>query len=152
MKRFKLVLVAFTVCLLWSCDTDRDDISLSQAEVDQMNLLVKQGDWKIARFEENGMDKTANFSDYSFAFEDPNNITAVAKTGDMQGTWRINNDNGSEFDSYNDVDFNLYFTPDHQLGDLTNAYDVISANNVEIKLSLEGNADGNTGFLTFSKN
>ena len=152
MKRFKLVLVVFTVCLLWSCDTDRDDIGLSEAEANQMNLLVKEGDWNIVRFEENGMDKTADFSDYAFTFEDPNNITAIAKDGTLVGTWRINNDNGNEFDPYNDLDFNLYFTPDHQLGDLTNAYDVISASNAEIKLSLEGNANGNTGFLTFSKN
>lgn len=152
MKRFKLVLVLFTVCLLWSCDTDRDDLSLSQAEANQMNLLVKEGAWKIVHFEENGMNKTASYTDYAFTFEDPNNITADAKSGTMVGTWRINNNNGSEFDSYYDLDFNLYFTPDHQLGDLTNAYDVISANNQEIKLSLEGNADGNTGFLTFSRN
>lgn len=152
MKRFKIVLALITISVFLSCDTDRDDIDLSTAEANELNLIVQQGEWQITQFSLNGSDRTALYEDYIFIFEEENNLSANSSIDQVTGTWRISNDSGSEFDSYNDVDFNIFFTSNAKLGELTRNYDVISATNTEINLNLEMNENGDTATLSFSKN
>lgn len=152
MKRFKIVLALFSILALISCDADMDDVDLSTAEANQLNLIVKDGNWQITNFTLNGADKTATYADYSFIFEDDNNLSANSPIDQTEGTWRISNDSGSEYDSYNDVDFNVYFTSNSKLGELTRNYDVISATNSEIILNLEMNENGDTATLSFRRN
>lgn len=135
-----------------SCDTDNDDIDLSAAEANELSLIVQQGEWRITEFSKNQTDNTANYSDYVLVFEEANKLSAISSVDQVTGTWRINNDSGSEFDSYNDVDFHIFFSSESKLGELSNNYDVISATANEIRLSQEENANGNTAILTFSKN
>lgn len=151
MKRFKIVLVFVTISVFLACDSDRDDIALSAAEAAQLNQIVQQGEWKISEYSRDGADNTANYSDYIFAFEEENNLLVNSTSDVVNGTWRISNDSGSEFDSYNDVDFNIFFNSSGKLGELTSNYDVISATNEEIRLSLE-QGNERTVLLTFSKN
>ncbi|MEO2061629.1 MAG: hypothetical protein ABGW97_01505 [Christiangramia sp.] len=152
MKTFKMCIVLISFGLLLSCDTDQDDISLSTAEAAQLNMMVKSGNWQISKFELDNDDKTANYASYEFSFEENNNLKA-SRTGDQQvGTWRVSNDSGDEYDSYNDVDFNIFFSTGSKLGELTNNYDVISATETEIKLDLQENPSGRTALLVFSKN
>lgn len=152
MKRFKIVLVLLVVSLVLSCDTDRDDIELSKAESNQLNLIVKSGEWKISQYTYNNIENTANYSDYVFMFEENNNLSAISSIDEVDGTWRVSNDSGDEFDSYNDVDFHIFFTSTGKLGELANNYDVIAATNNEIRLNLGENSAGDTASLIFSKN
>lgn len=75
MKRFKIVLVLLITSLILSCDTDRDDISRTQAEVNELNLIVRTGEWEITNFTLNNEENTANYSDYFFRFEEVNHLT-----------------------------------------------------------------------------
>lgn len=135
-----------------SCDTDQDDIDLSEAEARELTLIAGNGEWKISMASFNNEENTANYSNYIFSFQESNNLSAVSSIDSVMGTWRVSNDSGDEFDSYNDVDFHIFFNSNGKLGELANNYDVISATENEIKLSLGENANGNTAFLTFSKN
>jgi len=152
MKRFKMVLVLITVIVFFSCDDDRDDIDLSVAEANAMNLMVQEGEWSISKFSQNGSDKTALYEDYIFIFENENKFSAISSLEEVNGTWRISNDAGSEFDAYDDVDFNIYFSSNGKLSELTRNYDVISATNNLIQLNLDMNQNGDTVELSFSKN
>lgn len=152
MKNLKLLLILLGLSLILSCDKDNDDISLSEVEANKLSMIVKQGDWKISSFVLNDAEHTAFYSDYIFTFEESNNLKATSSTDQQIGTWRVSNDSGSEYDSYYDVDFNLFFTSDSKFGELTNNYDVISATNQEIRLNLQENQNGDTGLLTFSRN
>ncbi|MCM8570016.1 hypothetical protein NE848_11545 [Gramella jeungdoensis] len=152
MRSLKNVLILFSLSLILACDNDKDDIALSAAEAAQLNQIVMQGEWRISNYSSNGNDNTANYSDYIFVFEDDNNLSVTSPSDNINGTWRISNDSGSEFDSYYDVDFNIFFGSSDKLGELTNNYDVISATNDEIKLSLENSPNGNSAYLTFSQN
>jgi hypothetical protein len=152
MKRFKIVLVLLAVSLFLSCDTDRDDIELSAAEANELNIMVQKGEWHISQFTLNNVESTSTYSSYNFVFGEANNLTASTLADEVNGTWRISNDSGDEFDSYNDVDFNIFFSSTGKLGELTRNYDVISATNKEIKLILEQSTNGDTARLTFSKN
>lgn len=152
MRSFKIVLILFSLSLILACDNDKDDIALSAAEAAQLNHIVMQGEWRISNYNSNGTDNTANYSDYLFVFEDDHNLSVTSSSDNFSGTWRISNDSGSEFDSYYDVDFNIFFSSSGKLAELTNNYDVISATNDEIQLSLENSPNGNTALLTFSKN
>ncbi|MCG9971686.1 hypothetical protein [Christiangramia crocea] len=152
MRNFKITLILVTLSLFLACDNDKDDITLSAAEAAQLNYIVQQGEWRISSYSSNGSDNTANYSDYLFLFEDDNNLLANSSSESINGTWRISNDSGSEVDSYKDVDFNIFFSSTGKLAELTRNYDVISATNDEIRLSLENATNGNAVLLTFSKN
>jgi len=152
MKRLKIVFVLLMVSFVLACDTDRDDLELSEAEANELNLIVQEGEWKITSFTHNNVQNTADYTDYVFVFEDANNLTATSNLDEVGGTWRVSNDSGDEFDPYNDVDFHIFFNSAGKLGELANNYDVIAATNNEIRLVLGENADGNTASLTFSKN
>ena len=152
MKRFKIVLVLLTVSLFLSCDTDQDDISLSEAEAKELNLIAQEGEWKISQFTRNNVENTANYADYAFVFDDGNNLTAFGSIDEVSGTWRVSNDSGDEFDPYDDVDFHIFFSSQGKLGELANNYDVIAATSSEIRLIMQQNSDGDSAKLTFSKN
>lgn len=150
MKRLKTVFLLLIVSLILSCDTDRDDIDLSEAEARELNLIVQQGEWKISEYIFNNSNETANYSDYVFRFDDGNILSARALSDEVTGTWRISNDSGDEFDAFDDVDFHIFFSSNGKLGELANNYDVISATASQIRLR-PGNTDSSTT-LTFSKN
>ncbi|CAL66661.1 hypothetical protein [Christiangramia forsetii] len=152
MKSFKITLVFIMVSFFLSCDTDMDDIDLSTAEAKELNLIVKEGEWRISLFSLNASEKTANYEDYIFVFEESNDLSATSSNDQTNGTWRVSNDSGSEFESYNDVDFNVFFSSDGKFGELTSNYDVISANKKEINLIFQDSENGNTARLSFSKN
>lgn len=152
MKSLKILLVLFTLNLLIACDKDNDDISRSAAEAQQLNLIVKDGEWRITEYTLGASNNTASFSDYLFNFEDNNNLLVSSSVEEINGTWRVSNDAGSETDSYNDVDFNIFFSSGEKMAELTNNYDVISATSEEVRLVLENQSSENTVFLTFSKN
>ena len=152
MKRFKIVLVLLMVSFFLSCDTDQDDISLSEAEAKELNIIAQKGEWKISQFTLNTTENTASYSDYVFVFGDGNNLTAFGSIDEVSGTWRVSNDSGDEIDPYDDVDFHIFFSSQGKLGELANNYDVIAATNSEIRLFMEQNANGDSATLTFSKN
>ncbi|GAA4323931.1 hypothetical protein GCM10023164_24660 [Christiangramia aestuarii] len=140
------------VGIMMSCDTDRDDLELTEAEARELNLIASQGQWKISEASYNNVETTANYSSYVFLFEDGNNLTAKSDFESVSGTWRVGNDSGDEFDPYNDLDFHIFFNSAGKLGELANNYDVISATSSQIRLQLGENANGTTARLTFSKN
>ncbi|WP_026934290.1 hypothetical protein [Christiangramia echinicola] len=152
MKRLKIVLVVLMVSLVLACDKDRDDIDLSQAEANELNLIAQQGEWKISNFTLNNVQNTADYTDYVFLFDDANTLSAISTIDEVSGTWRVSNDSGDEFDPYDDVDFHIFFSSTGKLGELANNYDVIAATNNEIKLNLGENANGTTALLIFSRN
>lgn len=152
MRIFKITLIFIALNVFLACDNDRDDIALSAAEAAQLTHIMKLGEWKVSAYTYNGDDKTANYSNYVFVFEESNNLTVTSSSENIIGTWRVSNDSGSEFDSYDDVDFNLFFSSTGKLGELTSNYDVISATNTEVQLSLEDSSNGNNALLTFSRN
>lgn len=153
MRSFKITFILLSLSIFLACDNDQDDIALSAAEAAQLNQIVQQGEWSISTYTSNGSDNTANYSDYTFIFEEDNNLSANSSSDNITGTWRISNDSGSETDSYDDVDFNIFFSSTGKLAELTSNYDVISATNNEIRLSLENSEEGsNSAMLTFSRN
>lgn len=153
MKNLKIFLVLLFLSVSLACDKDNDDISNSTAEVQELNLIVREGEWRITEYSLNGDDDTANFSDYIFNFEENNEFFADNFNENIRGSWRIYNDSGNEFDSLTDVDFNIFFEATAKLSELTNNYDVISATSDEIKLTIDNQEEnGNIILLTFSKN
>lgn len=151
MKHIKLIILLISFSFSMSCSKDRDDISLSTAEADQLKTIMLQGEWKIAEYSKDGEVYTANYTDYIFVFSNNNELKANSSAETIIGTWRVSNDAGSEIDSYYDVDFNIFFGSAGKLAELTSNYDVISATNSEVKLTVE-KASGEIIYLNFSRN
>lgn len=152
MRNFKLLFVAVSFIFITSCDSDKDDILSTAAQVNELRILMQNNSWHISSFVKNNDDLTADYTDYAFNFDENNVLRAVSSVNEIDGTWRVSNDSGSETDSYFDVDFNIFFSPEGKFGQLAGDYSVISANAETIKLNLGENISGNTAMLSFSKN
>lgn len=150
MKFLKLVSLVFGLYFFTACDKDQDDITKSLAESRELKEIMLKGEWKITSYKVEGENKTAQFSDYTFIFASNNELIARSAPNDIIGSWRVGNDAGSETDSYNDVDFNIFFGASGKLAELTRNYDVISASQSEVQLSLEVDTNA-TILLTFSQ-
>ena len=151
MTRLKLLFVLLFVNTLISCDKDNDDLEKSTLEARALNSMIMDGEWKVSQFMVNGTDEAPDYQDYVFVFEENNNLEAEAAIESVQGTWRVNNDSGGEFDSYYDVDFHIFFQPSAKLAKLAHNYNVIYATETEVRLQLEGPEDNNDIFLSFKK-
>lgn len=152
MRHFKLLLVAVSLIFIISCDSDKDDILSTDAQVNELRILMQSDNWHISNFVKNNDNLTADYQDYSFNFDENNVLRAVSDANEIDGTWRISNDSGSKIDSYFDVDFNIFFSPEGKVGRLAGDYTVISADAENIRLELGENISGNVALLSFSKN
>ncbi|MCP9200506.1 hypothetical protein MKO06_11335 [Gramella sp. GC03-9] len=152
MKRLKFLLVLFCLSLFISCDKDNDDLDKPVLEARELNRIIMDGEWRVSEFEIDGSDETARFEDYTFVFETNNNLSANSSLDNLVGSWRVNIDSGGEFDSFDDVDFHIFFEPSAKLAELSHNYNVISATDKLVNLELEGPQDGPSLFVSFSKN
>lgn len=152
MKIPKMAIIAIILLVMTSCNKDNDDILSTSAEAAELNLIMKQGSWTISNFVKNDENLTADFKGYDFSFEENNVLQAISSTDQISGSWRASNDSGSEYDSYYDLDFNIFFSASTSFESLTSNYNVVSATSNEVKLEMKPNAASNTGSLTFIKN
>jgi hypothetical protein len=149
MKKSVLVVVAILVCFITSCDTDRDDIKLSQAELIEFNKMIKNGNWTISAFTDNGNSRTKNYEGFNFTFKESNELLVNADAGLVNGTWRTNNDSGPGYESRKKVYLHIFFGDDEKLSNLTNSFIVISASPEKVQLE---SLDDDSTSLVFSKN
>lgn len=151
MRNLKLLFVAISLVLITSCDSDKDDILSTDAQVNELRILMQNNTWHVSNFVKNNNDLTADYTDYAFNFDENNVLRAVSEDTEIDGTWRVSNNSGSQTDSYFDVDFNIFFSPEGKFGQLAGDYMVISANAETINLQLGENLTGNEALLSFSK-
>ncbi|MFV8225761.1 hypothetical protein [Christiangramia aquimixticola] len=149
MRKGVFLLLVSVVCFLTSCDTDRDDIKLSQAELIEFRKIVKNGEWKVSKFIENGTAKTNNYDGYSFSFQELNTLIASGNAAEVNGTWSTNRDEGPGYEANKKIYLHLFFGADEKLSNLTNSFIVISASSSEIELEV---MDNDSTLLSFRKN
>lgn len=134
MRILKPLFVLFLIFFV-SCDKDQDDISLTSAETSALNVIIKEGEWKIDSYVVDGINVSSDFKEFSFSFNEENELSATTSADTYIGSWRASNDSGSETESYNDVDFHIIFIASGKLDALSHNYDVISATSQEVNLS-----------------
>lgn len=143
----KIALFALTTALL-SISCDKEDVNIP--DLQDTRSTVQVGSWRITVFEDDGMDETADFADYTFTFAEGGALTATDGTTTQTGVWSVENDR-DEDDQEDDLDFIISFPvgEDSIFDDLTDDWDVISVTDNRIALIDEDEEDDR---LTFVRN
>ncbi len=154
--KFKSLLA---ICLIGSlsfisCEDDDDDdnsSSSSQTSVvkKQIETNVQDGEWRITKFVDSGVNETNNFTGYDFTFNSSGVLNANNGTNDYNGTWSVTFDRGD--DSPDDLDFNINFNLTNDFQDLNDDWDIISNSATEIRLIDISGGNGGIDSLTFQK-
>lgn len=155
MKKLKLVSILALVYVLnvaSMCSSDDDNSNVSADPTPVINT-VTSGTWRIALYEDNGVNETNNYSNYIFTFNS-NGVLTAANSTSYNGTWSVTASD-SDDDSQDDLEFDIAFVapaPNAFTDDLTDDWDIISYTATRIQLVDVSGGNGDTDYLTFEKN
>ncbi len=139
MKTLSVISALVLLLSFTSCQRSNDNSNNTAVQNQQ---TAASGTWRVSSFTEPGDDKTADFSGYSFSFNN-GTITAVNAGITKNGTLSITS---TRFI----IDMGPKNSSNKPLGELTDDWRIISISGTEIKLT-----DDNTTsqeFVTFTKN
>lgn len=135
--------------LMFSCSDD--DASNETKTIEKIETHLKSGTWRITKFIDSGNDETSDFTGYNFTFASNGVLTTTNGVTTYTGTWSISK-SSSDDDSYNNLDFNIYFNLTNQFEELNDDWDFISNSPSKIELIDISGGNGGTDYLTFEKN
>ena len=150
-------ILVFGIALLTaSCTSNDDDGSNNNNNAQQIAAIentAESGTWRITSCIDSGQNETNDFSGYNFTFMANGTLMASDGNNTMNGTWSVT-DSGSNDDSSDDIDFNMFFnvSEDDPFEDLNDDWDVVSYSDTQINLIDISGGNGGTDTLTFQKN
>ena len=151
MRTLKSTPILLLFILLFSCSTDQDDMSQLELDKAKMIQLVQNSEWEITKLSINDTDYSNEYNGFSFKFNETNDLEAKSSIENFIGTWRIATDSGSDFETFYDVDFNIYFSSESKFWILTNNYDVKLVEDGKMILSAQNYRSGEISELEFVK-
>lgn len=137
----KKLILLFAVVIFASCSSDDDNINLEQP--DAITIVLPEGNWKIEKFIDDNVDKTAQFASFVFDFENNGTVTATNDILSENGLWSYDNDR-------NDPELDIRFNEDSILDEISDDWDIISVSPSRIELS-DTDSDGEIELLIFVK-
>jgi hypothetical protein len=127
-----------------------------QSNQKQINNISTDGTWIVSSYIDDGDDETADFTTFRFTFLESGVLNATdllsSNSNPYAGSWSITDSNSNDDDdSLNDLDFNINFSVNNKLDDLSDDWDIISYTDTEIKLIDVSGGNGGTDYLTLTK-
>ena len=147
MKTVKLTWIIVIIAALVSCNDDDD----STNSISAVENTVKNGTWKITRFEDSGNDETASFSGYNFIFDASGTLTASNGNNLFTGSWSVSDDKSND-DNSDDMHFNINFNVNNSFEELSDDWHFVSYDHSKIELIDVSGGNGGTDYLTFELN
>ena len=152
MKNLKLITILAMIFMLnvaSMCSKDDDDSnsnSSSSSTPTQVTSNVSSGTWKVTLYNEDGVVKTSNLSEYDFTFGASNALSATNGTVTQSGNWTTYSDSGS-------TKMDLGFTATSgDFESISEDWRVLSSTSSKIELKHISGGDGSIDLLTFEKN
>jgi hypothetical protein len=114
--------------------------------------VATNGQWEITYFFDTNHEVTDNFEGYIFEFGDKGVLTAATGSLNHTGSWSVTDDGrNDDSNDYDDIDFNISFTPPPDFEELTEDWEIISISDNKIELKHVSGGGGGTDLLTFEK-
>lgn len=133
--------------VLWPACKKDDDNSSNSVSVSSVNSTVATGAWRVTLFNENGTDRTANFSGYSFVFAANNTLTATKSGANTEtGSWAAGTD-----DSKTKLIIDFASPSNNQFESLSEDWHVTSRTDAKIVMQHISGGNGTTDFLTLER-
>ncbi len=158
MKKILLlfVLPVFSFFLTQCSSDNADDPMLDPAVSAQLVTdLAVSGTWVIQSYIDSGTDETSDYNGYIFTFNSDGSLVADNGSTTVTGTWSVTTDDSSDdddYDSMDDIDFNIFFSAPPAFEELTDDWDIASRSSNRIELIDISGGDGTTDILVFEKN
>lgn len=157
--RFKQVMTVMLlpVFLLTIACSDDDSPEETNADViiEQIYNAMSTGSWSITLYNDSGVDETGDYDNYTFTFASDGKLIADNGMETFTGLWYITKDDDGSDDSTddeNDIDFNIAFSSNDLLLEISDDWDVSSWSGSSLELIDVSGGDGSTDLLTFEKN
>jgi hypothetical protein len=147
----KLILIPGLFCLFMlnvasMCSSDDDSLDDNSPPVATIINNTTTGTWRVILFNENGIIKTSNYSDYNFSINSDESIVAVNGSTTKTGTWSIYTDSGYSKFGILFPDINGPFE------EISEDWRVLSSTTTKLELKHISGGDGSIDLLTFEKN
>ncbi|PKP26236.1 MAG: hypothetical protein CVU03_04260 [Bacteroidetes bacterium HGW-Bacteroidetes-2] len=86
---FFLAIIALMILsfLSLSCSNDGNIDHTNSGNVSQLQDAIIQGNWKITRFIEEGVNQTSNYTGFNFTFNANGSVLATNGSTPLNGTW-----------------------------------------------------------------
>lgn len=123
-------------------DDDDDDSDNTPISPNFISVL-QSGEWHVSYFFDN-TNQTSNYSGYNFSFDTNGTIAVSVSSSNLSGTWEAYVD-----DNEDTLEINF---PSSQLEDLSDDWEIIEFSATQIRLKDVSGGNGETDFLTFTKN
>ena len=127
-----------------------------QSNQKQINNISTDGTWIVSSYIDDGDDETADFTTFRFTFLESGVLNATdllsSNSNPYVGSWSVTDSNSNDDDdNLADLDFNINFSVNNKLDDLSDDWDIISYTDTEIKLIDVSGGNGGTDYLTLTK-
>lgn len=153
-----LLLIAILSMSLMASSCSNDDggsNNNNNQQISDWEDITEAGTWKITLYSDDGEDETFYYEGYTFTFAANSTLTAVKGEETITGSWSITDDSNSNDDddgNSDDIEFNIFFSTPPRFEELSDDWDIVSISNVKIELVDVSGGNGDTDYLTFSKN
>ena len=92
MNKISLLVIALLVSHFFSCSNNDGDTG----PANELETILKEGTWKVTKYNENGVDRIAMFENYKFTFSSGSAVTATKdSTSPTTGFWTPSTSSGS---------------------------------------------------------
>lgn len=135
-----------------SCNNSDDDDDINDDDDDDSDntpispnfiSVLESGEWHVSYFFDD-TNQTSNYSGYNFSFESNGTIGVSVSSSNLSGTWESYVDDNEDT---LEIDFSS-----SQLEDLSDDWEIIEFSATQIRLKDVSGGNGETDFLTFTKN
>lgn len=147
MKRKTFLVAVVAILAISSCSKENRPESNT---VGGVTNLMNGGTWRISYYYDDN-DETANFEGFDFSFGKNDELTAELGSTSNTGIWTIT-DSNSDDDDLNELHFNISFLSPPNFEELSDDWQIIEKNSSTIKLNDVSGGNGDTDYLTFTKN
>ena len=149
MKKFSTLLLS-SLLLLASCNKNNDDdhIDPDQA-VSDIGTYIVVGDWEISSYKEADLDKTADYSAYTFTFNEDGVVSAFSTPEMLTGAWRLLISDDPDLHVHFDLLFGVADT--HPFDGLNGDWDLVSYTDTKLSLKDANSSGTERDILVFTK-
>lgn len=136
--------ISLFVCLAFACSDD-DSSTTNNQDQTQLTNTMEGSNWVVTLFEEDNVDQTTHFSNYTFKFEENGGLSATNGETNISGTWTTGLDDSTPKLILN---FNA---PDGPFEEISEDWRLMERDDSRIRLKHISGGDGSEDLLTFEK-
>lgn len=141
----KKLLFILSIFLVFACNSDDDAGDVITNEFEQINVILPQGIWKVAYFNDNNTNLTEDFESFEFTFHEDGTVVGKTDLFSETGFWFY------ESTSEKGEQLILNFPGTTPFDLITYPWTIVSLNVSKVELMFKPSGEDATKLLTFEK-